>query len=75
MAYFESGVADYVKTYAVVTVSFPVDFKGSTEICCKHCPYLSSNERICQLNKEPIAYPRTHVGDQCPLIPIENKEE
>ena len=75
MAYFESGVASYIKTYAVVTVSFPVDFKGSTKICCKHCPYLSSNERICQLNKEPIAYPRTHVGDKCPLIPIENKEE
>ncbi len=72
MANFESGVSDYIKTYAVVEVFFPVDFKGNAEICCVHCPYLSSNERMCQLNKEPVAYPHKFVGDKCPLI---EKEE
>ena len=75
MANFESGVAGYVKTYAVVNVNFPVDEKGRAEIMCKHCPYLSSNERMCQLNKEPVAYPNKYIGDRCPLIEIKNKEK
>ena len=28
MANFESGVANYVRTYAIIEVNFPVDFKG-----------------------------------------------
>ena len=64
---FESGVASYVKTEATIKVNFPVDEKGRAEIACKHCPYLSSNERMCQLNKEPVAYPNKYVGDMCPL--------
>lgn len=73
MANFDSGVASYVKAYAVINVYFPVDDKGRQEIACKHCPYLSSNERMCQLNKEPVAYPNKFVGDHCPLYPIEEK--
>jgi hypothetical protein len=64
---FESGVASYVKAEAIIKVNFPVDEKGRAEIACKHCPYLSSNERMCQLNKEPVAYPNKFVGDMCPL--------
>ena len=64
---FESGVASYIKAEAIVKVNFPVDEKGRAEIACKHCPYLSSNERMCQLNKEPVAYPNKFVGDMCPL--------
>jgi hypothetical protein len=67
MANFESGVASYIKAEAVIKVNFPVDEKGRAEIACKHCPYLSSNERMCQLNKEPVAYPNKFVGDMCPL--------
>ena len=67
MANFESGVASYVKAEAVIKVNFPVDEKGRAEIACKHCPYLSSNDRMCQLNKEPVAYPNKFVGDMCPL--------
>ena len=74
MANFDSGVAGYVRAYAVVNVNFPIDDKGRSEIACKHCPYLSSNERMCQLNKEPVAYPNRYVGDKCPLIEIETKE-
>ena len=68
---FESGVASYIKAEAIVKVNFPVDEKGRAEIACKHCPYLSSNERMCQLNKEPVAYPNRFVGDMCPLREIE----
>ena len=68
---FESGVASYVKAEAIIKVNFPVDEKGRAEIACKHCPYLSSNERMCQLNKEPVAYPNKFVGDMCPLREVE----
>lgn len=71
MANFESGVASYVKSEAVIKVNFPVDEKGRAEIACKHCPYLSSNERMCQLNKEPVAYPNKFVGNMCPLREVE----
>lgn len=68
---FESGVASYIKAEAVIKVNFPVDEKGKAEVACKHCPYLSSNERMCQLNKEPVAYPNKFVGDMCPLREVE----
>ena len=71
MANFESGVASYVKAEAIIKVNFPVDEKGRAEVACKHCPYLSSNERMCQLNKEPVAYPNKYVGDMCPLRKVE----
>ena len=69
MANFESGVAGYVKGACLVEVNFPIDIKGNAEIACKHCPFLSSNERLCQLNKKPVAFPNKYVGDFCPLIP------
>ena len=28
---FDSGVADYVRAYAVVRVNFPIDYKGNAE--------------------------------------------
>lgn len=72
---FESGVASYIKSYAVVEVFFPVDNKGRADISCRQCPYLSSNARICQLNKEVVAHPNTHVGQYCPLIEKEERKE
>jgi hypothetical protein len=71
MPNFESGVASYIKAEATIKVNFPVDEKGKAEVACKHCPYLSSNERMCQLNKEPVAYPNKFVGDMCPLREVE----
>ena len=67
MPNFESGVASYIVGEAVITVYFPVDAKGKAAINCKQCQYLSSNERMCQLNKQPVAYPAQYVGDYCPL--------
>ena len=75
MPNFDSGVATYVKSYAVIEVNFPVDEKGKADISCKQCPYLSVTNRICQLNKKPVAYPDRYVGQYCPLNKIENKEE
>lgn len=71
MASFESGVKGYVKAQATITVYFPIDFKDRIEIACKHCPYLSSNERMCQLNKQPVAFPNQYVGQMCPLEEVE----
>lgn len=67
MANFDSGVKGYVKANCTVTVYFPIDHKDRAEIACKHCPYLSSNERMCQLNKQPVAFPNQYVGQMCPL--------
>lgn len=75
MANFESGVKEYITGTYMVEVNFPVDFKDNAEIACKHCPYLSSNERICQLNKKPVAFPNKYVGDFCPLKPLEREEK
>lgn len=67
MADFSSGVLGYITATTTITVHFPIDLKGNAEISCKHCPYLSSNERMCQLNKMPVAYPMKYVGDWCPF--------
>ena len=75
MPSFESGVASYIKAYAVVEVYFPVDYKGNADISCKQCPYLSSGGRICQLNKKIVAYPEKNVGQECPLDRIERRKE
>ncbi len=73
MANFDSGVAGYVKAKYLVKVFFPIDSRGNAEKACKHCPYLSANERMCQLNKMPVAYPHKFVGDWCPLEQIEEE--
>ena len=68
MANFDSGVKGYVKANCTVTVYFPIAYnKDKAEIACKHCPYLSTNERMCQLNKQPVAFPNQYVGQMCPL--------
>ena len=39
VANFDTGVKRYVRTYAVVEVSFPVDWKDNAEIACKYCNF------------------------------------
>jgi hypothetical protein len=73
MANFDSGVKSYITGQHLVKVHFPVDFRDNAEICCKHCQFLSSNERMCQLNKQPVAFPNKYVGDFCPLEREENE--
>ena len=67
MANFDSGVKGFITATATVEVKFPIDWRDNAEIACKHCPYLSSNERMCQLNKAPVAFPNHYVGADCPL--------
>lgn len=71
MANFDSGVAYYIKATATVEVYFPVDKKGNSEICCRMCPYLSADSRICRLNSSIVEYPKTNIGGKCPLEPVE----
>ncbi len=71
---FESGVASYIKAYAVVEVNFPVDYKGRADISCKQCDYLTASSGICQLTKKVVEYPERYVGSHCPLNPIEKEE-
>ena len=73
MANFDDGVKGYVKAKATVEVYFPIDWRGSVEIACKHCPfYVRANQR-CGLNQAVVNYPDKYVGTHCPLE--EFKEE
>ena len=67
MADFESGVKSFIKGKTEIEVGFPVDFKDRADISCEQCPYLSSNKRMCHLNKQPVQYPSRFVGYYCPL--------
>lgn len=67
MATFDSGVKDYVRTSATVKVNFPIDMRGNAHIACVHCPFLSSNMRMCQLNKSTVDFPEKYIGRECPL--------
>lgn len=73
MANFDSGVSAYIRAQATVTVSFPVDSKGNSAICCSQCQFYSRNNRICQLTKSISAYPDKYVGDDCPLKNVEEE--
>lgn len=67
MANFETGVSRYIKTRAVVEVGFPVDWRGSIEIACKHCPFLLRTSSRCGLTQQVVNFPDKYVGECCPL--------
>lgn len=67
MANFDSGVASYVKATAMVTVYFPVDYKGNADISCNQCPYFRRQSRSCALNNAVCNYPEKYVAVECPL--------
>lgn len=73
MANFDRGVKSFITGECTIKVRFPVDWKDKAEVCCMQCPYLSSNERMCQLNKQPVQYPKQYVGFDCPLKFNENE--
>ena len=74
MSEFSSGVKGYIKGYAIVEVSFPVDWKDREYINCYQCKFFSRNNGICQLTKEVSEFPQSYVGSNCPLT-ITNNEE
>lgn len=69
----ENGVKRFVKARTAIEIAFPVDWNGREYICCAQCPYLSSNERMCQLNKRPVQFPQKYVGYDCPLAIMEEE--
>lgn len=75
MAYFEDGVKEYIAGYALVAIHFPVDYKGNSDISCNRCKMFSRSAGICRLTNEVSEYPNTHVGSNCPLMPISAFEE
>lgn len=70
MSDFSSGVSDYVKAQAVVTVFFPVDAKGNADISCSQCYFFRESSKRCGLNWEVCAYPNKYVGNRCPLVRV-----
>ncbi len=75
MANFDTGVSRYIKTRAVVEVAFPVDWRGSVEIACKHCPFYVRATQRCALNQAVVNFPEKYVGSECPLEIIEEVKE
>lgn len=67
MANLDSGVKSFITGECTIKVHFPVDWKDRADVSCMQCPYLSSNERMCQLNKQPVQYPKQYIGWDCPL--------
>ena len=67
MVDFDRGVKSFITGECTIKVKFPVDWKDRADVSCIQCPYLSSNERMCQLNKHPVQYPRQYIGFDCPL--------
>lgn len=67
MADFSSGVKSFIVGKCTITVNFPINWKDSADVSCIQCPYLSSNERVCQLNKQVVQYPKQYIGYDCPL--------
>lgn len=67
MADFSSGVAGYIKGTCLVEVFFPIDSKGRADVRCEQCQYYGRSSKTCQLNKQVLHYPATHIGAYCPL--------
>lgn len=75
MANFDSGVKGYIKATATVEVHFPIDWRGSVEIACKHCPFYVRATQRCGLNQEVVNFPERYVGTCCPLKQVESEEQ
>lgn len=75
MANFDSGVSKYIKARAVVEIGFPVDWRGSVEIACKHCNFYVQATRRCGLTQTVVNFPERFVGSECPLELIEEENE
>ena len=75
MANFDDGVKGYIKATATVEVHFPIDWRGSVEIACKHCPYYVRANMRCGLNQSVVNFPEKYVGSDCPLVQVESEEE
>lgn len=67
MPNFDNGVSAYIIAKAVITVGFPVDDRGRSDVSCNQCPYYGRSSKTCQLNKQLVHYPDKFIGVNCPL--------
>ena len=74
MPNFDTGIKAYIKATALVTTYFPIDFKGNTEVACKHCNYFVRATQRCGLNQQVVNFPEKYVGACCPLVMVEENE-
>lgn len=72
MAFFESGISNYVHAIAKVDIYFPVDHKGRAYTCCDQCFFYRESSHSCALTHEPSTFPAKWVGDACPLMPVDD---
>ena len=56
----------YDHFYAVVKAHFP---KG--KLRCSFCTYYDERSYRCNLTQTRCFYPKEHMNDDCPLVPIE----
>lgn len=70
----ESGVKRYIMTQATVTVGFPVSWRDSAEIACKHCRFFERAKNRCWLTQDVVNFPDQYVGSGCPLTIVEENE-
>lgn len=75
MANFDTGVSKYIKTIAVVEQCFPVDWRGSVEIACKHCNFFVRATQRCGLTQQVVNFPEKGVGECCPLELVKEEGE
>jgi hypothetical protein len=75
MARFEDGVKGYIRATATVEVFFPIDWRGSAEINCTHCPFYIRSGQRCGLNQQIVNFPEKYVGTHCPLEKFESEDE
>lgn len=68
------GIDYYTKAKGEIFVSFPED-----KTVCQHCRYARNEDSLkrwkCLLTDELLLYPFISVGNKCPLVLIEEKEE
>lgn len=75
MGKFDSGVKRYIKAIAVVEVGFPVSWRDSAEIACKHCKFFERAKSKCWLTQQVVNFPDGFVGSECPLEEVIEENE
>ena len=74
MAFFESGISDYVHAIAKVDIYFPVDHRGNAHIRCDQCFFYRESSHSCALTHEPSTFPTKWVGATCPLMSVDDEQ-
>lgn len=74
MGKFDAGVKRYIEAVATVRTFFPVSWRDSVDISCKHCNFYVRATQRCGLTQQIVNYPEQYVGECCPLEPVIEEE-